>query len=56
MLAIFHVRHRRVPMARMTGVLSREESDRHDRVVLRVFAGKDDVRAIHDLSSVETLA
>ena len=46
----------RVLMVRITGVLSSEDIDTHDRVVLRFLAGKEDVRAIYDLSGVETLA
>ena len=56
MFAIFYERHHRVPMVRVAGVLSPEDIDTHDRVVLRVLAGKDGARAIHDVSRVETLA
>ena len=56
MFAIFYERRHRVLMVRITGVLSAEDIDTHDRVVLRFLAGKEDVHAIHDLSSVETLA
>ncbi len=56
MFAIFYERHHRVLMVRITGVLSSEDIAAHDRVVLRFLAGKDGVRAIYDLSKVETLA
>ena len=56
MFAIFYERRHRVLMVRITGVLSSEDIDTHDRVVLRFLAGKEDVRAIYDLSGVETLA
>ena len=56
MFAIFYAHRHRVLMVRITGVLSSEDIHAQDRVVLRFLAAKDDVRAIHDLSSVETLA
>jgi len=56
MFALFFERHRRVLMVRVTGVLSSEDIETHDRVVLRFLAGKSDVRAIYDLSGVEALA
>ena len=56
MFAIFYAHRHRVLMVRITGVLSSEDIDTHDRVVLRFLAGKEDVRAIYDLSGVETLA
>ena len=56
MFALFHERRHCVLMARTTGVLSSEDIDTHDRVVLRFLAGKEGVRAIHELGRVETLA
>ena len=56
MFAIFDERHHRVPMVRVAGVLGPEDIDTHDRVVLRVLAGKDGARATDELSRVETLA
>jgi hypothetical protein len=56
MFTIFYERHHRVLMVTISGVLSSEDIDMHDRVVLRFLAGKDGVRAIYDLSRVETLA
>jgi len=56
MFALFFERHRQVLMVRVTGVLSSEDIETHDRVVLRFLAGKSDVRAIYDLSGVEALA
>ncbi len=56
MFSLFYEHHHRVLMVRITGVLSSEDIATHDRVVLRFLAGKDGVRAIYDLSKVETLA
>lgn len=56
MFSLFFERRHRVLMVRITGVLSSEDIATHDRVVLRFLAGKDGVRAIYDLSTVEALA
>lgn len=56
MFSLFYERHHRVLMVRITGVLSSDDIAMHDRAVLRFLAGKDGVRAIYDLSKVETLA
>lgn len=56
MFALFFERHHQVLMAKVTGVLSSEDIDTHDRVVLHFLAGKSGVRAIYDLSDVEALA
>ena len=56
MFALFFEHHHRVLMVKVTGVLSSEDIETHDRVVLHFLAGKSDVRAIYDLSGVEALA
>jgi len=56
MLALSYERRHQVVMVRVTGVLSSEDIEMHDRVMLGFLAGKEGVRAIYDLSNVEALA
>lgn len=43
-------------MAQVSGVLSSDDLDTHDRAVLRFLAGLTGVRAIYDFSAVDALA
>lgn len=52
---MFEPRHR-VLMVRVTGLLSSQDIEMHDRVVLPFLAGQAEVRGIYDLSGVETVA
>jgi hypothetical protein len=56
MLTLWFERHHNVLMARLTGVLSSDDLDSHDRSVLQFLAGRRGVRAIYDFSAVEILA
>ncbi len=56
MLTLWFERQHNVLMARLTGVLSSEDIETHDRSVLRFLAGRSGVRAIYDLSGVDALA
>lgn len=56
MFALFYEPRHRVVLVRVSGVLSSEDIATHDRVLLPFLADKNDVRAIYDLSGVETLA
>ena len=56
MLSLSYERRHQVVMVRVTGVLSSEDIEIHDRVMLHFLAGKDGVRAIYDLGKVEALA
>lgn len=56
MLALSYERRHRVVMVKVTGVLSSEDIESHDRIMLGFLAGKDGVRAIYDFSNVEALA
>ena len=56
MIALFYEPRHRVVLARVSGVLSSDDLDAHDRTLLPFLADKSDVRAIYDFSAVETLA
>jgi hypothetical protein len=56
MFTLWYERRHNVLMARLTGVLSSEDIDMHDRSVLRFVAGRSGVRAIYDFSAVDALA
>lgn len=56
MLSLWFERQHKVLLARVSGVLSSEDIETHDRAVLRFLAGRTGVRAIYDLSTVDTLA
>lgn len=56
MLRLWYERRHNVLMAQLTGVLSSEDLDTHDRAVLRFLAGRTGVRAIYDFSAIEALA
>lgn len=43
-------------MVRVTGLLSSQDIETHDRAVLAFLAGQAEVRGIYDLSGVETVA
>jgi hypothetical protein len=56
MFALFYEPRHRVVLVQVSGVLSSDDIAIHDRVLLSFLADKSDVRAIYDLSGVETLA
>ena len=56
MLSLFFEPRHRVLMVRLTGLFSSEDIDIHDRVVLSFVARAGAVRAIYDMSGVETVA
>lgn len=56
MISLSFDRRHRVLMVRVEGVLSSQDLEAHDRLVLRFLGRKGLVRAIHDLSLVTALA
>ncbi len=60
MFSLFYERRHNVVMTRITGVLSSEDIEAHDRSVLNflagIFASERQVRGLYDFSAVEALA
>ena len=56
MFTLWFERRHKVLMAQVSGVLSSDDLDTHDRAVLRFLAGLTGVRAIYDFSAVDALA
>jgi hypothetical protein len=58
--SLFYERRHNVVMTRITGVLSSEDIEAHDRAVLNflagLFASDQKVRGLYDFSAVEALA
>ena len=60
MFSLYYERRHNVVMTRITGVLSSEDIEEHDRAVLNFLAGlfarEQKVRGLYDFSAVEALA
>ena len=60
MFSLFYEPRHNVVMTRITGVLSSEDIEQHDRAVLMflagLFASSNKVRGIYDFSAVESVA
>ena len=60
MFSLYYERRHNVIMTRLTGVLSSEDIEQHDRAVLLflagLFASERQVRGLYDFSQVEALA
>jgi hypothetical protein len=56
MFALFYERRHNVVLTRVSGVLSSEDLNGHDRALLNFLAGKEGVRGLYDFSSIEALA
>jgi hypothetical protein len=54
--ALFYERRHNVVLTRVSGVLSSEDLNGHDRALLNFLAGKEGVRGLYDFSSIEALA